>query len=67
MPQGKVSKWFDDRGFGFIRPDDGLDDLFFHVSAVRSGRVDRDDLVEFDTEISARTNKPQAIEVRVAR
>lgn len=29
---GKLSKWNDERGFGFIRPDRG-DDVFVHVSA----------------------------------
>jgi cold shock protein len=36
---GRVEYYTPSKGYGFIRPDDGTADLFFHVSAVVEGVV----------------------------
>jgi CspA family cold shock protein len=36
MPQGTIKKLVADRGFGFIKGEDG-NDIFFHVSALQGG------------------------------
>ena len=50
MPTGTV-KWFNaNKGFGFIEPDDGENDVFVHVTAVQEsglGNLDEGDRVSF--------------------
>lgn len=71
---GRV-KFFSDRGFGFIKPDDGSADVFVHRSDLQeSCRVDGelrlcpDDLVKFDLVDAGRGPKAVAVsrEVRDA-
>ena len=53
MATGTV-KWFNsEKGFGFIAPDDGSDDLFAHFSAIQSNgykELTENQKVEFDAE-----------------
>lgn len=33
--KGQLMAWKDDRGFGFIKPDDGSPDVFLHITAFK--------------------------------
>ncbi len=48
--RGKVNQWKDEKGFGFIVPDDGTEKVFFHISTVKSKarRPQVDDVVIYD-------------------
>jgi cold shock CspA family protein len=35
LRSGKLTKWNDDRGFGFIQPIDGNQEVFLHISEVK--------------------------------
>ena len=50
---GTLAKWNDDRGFGFISPAQGGDEVFVHVSAFpRDGRRPViNELVSYETEV----------------
>jgi CspA family cold shock protein len=67
MATGTV-KWFsDEKGFGFITPEDGSKDLFVHQSAINGGgypSLDEGAKVSFETEESDKG--PRAINVQVA-
>ena len=55
---GVIKKWFDDQGFGFIKPDSGQGDVFVHVSRVPPGlKLHVGDRVRFDRKLSERTEK----------
>lgn len=69
MQTGTV-KWFNgQKGFGFIQPDDGGNDVFVHISAVeRAGMstLNEGQKVSFDVVADRRSGKSSADNLRAA-
>jgi CspA family cold shock protein len=64
MPTGKIKMFNGDRGFGFIKPDDGGVDIFFHVSALREGdEISQGKAVSFDIGVDKKSGKSKAVSV----
>lgn len=67
MSTGTV-KWFNPtKGFGFIQPDDGTNDVFVHISSVERAGLDNlreGQKVSFDLERDPRKGKTAAVNLR---
>lgn len=68
MANGKV-KWFNDqKGYGFIQPEDGGQDIFVHISAVqRSGLqgLQENQQVSYELYTDERRGKTSAVDIKV--
>ncbi|MFN2426284.1 MAG: DUF1294 domain-containing protein [Candidatus Binatia bacterium] len=62
---GRLIKWTDDRGFGFIQPEEGGDTVFVHISGFQQGgrRPAEGDVVYFQVDRGERRSK--AVNVRL--
>ncbi|MDE3762501.1 cold-shock protein (plasmid) [Sinorhizobium meliloti WSM1022] len=66
MPTGTVRFFNDDKGFGFITPENGGTDVFVHVSALqRGGSLKEGDKVSYEVGQDRKTGKSKAENVSV--
>jgi len=64
MPSGKIKMFNEEKGFGFIKPDDGSNDVFFHVSALREGdEIIKGKAVKFEMGVDPKSGKTKAVSV----
>ena len=69
MNKGTVKFYNDEKGFGFIQPDDGGKDVFVHVTALeRAGLrgLVEGQKVSFDTQQDRRTGKIAVANIQAA-
>jgi len=66
MLKGNLRKWNDDKGFGFVRPENEARDIFIHISALKnmSRRPRVGDVIHFDVEIDD-SGKARAINASI--
>jgi CspA family cold shock protein len=69
MQRGTVKFYNNQKGFGFIQPEDGGKDVFVHATALeRAGMsgLSEGQKVEFDTEQDRRSGKTAVANIRAA-
>jgi CspA family cold shock protein len=66
MAETGIVKFFNtDKGFGFIKPDNGGADIFVHISAGLNG-LSENQKVSFDTEPDRRGKGPKAVNLQIS-
>jgi cold shock protein len=69
MSQSGMVKFFNnDKGYGFIKPDDGGPDIFVHISAVQSSGLPglaENQKITFETEPDKHGKGPKAVNLQI--
>jgi CspA family cold shock protein len=66
MATGRVKTYISERGFGFLKPDEGGADVFFHVSQCSDGDdISVGDAVRFEVGVDGRSGKLRATSVEL--
>ncbi|MEC9343681.1 MAG: cold-shock protein [Pseudomonadota bacterium] len=69
MSQSGVVKFFNtDKGYGFIKPDDGGPDIFVHITAVQASGLtglEENQKVAYETEPDRRGKGPKAVDLQL--
>lgn len=68
MANGTVKFFNEEKGFGFIRPDNGGADIFVHISALQASGIrslQPDQKVSFDTEPDRGGKGPKAVNIEL--
>jgi cold shock protein len=64
MPNGNIKMFNEDKGFGFIKSDDGGADVFFHVTALREDdEITVGKAVTFEIGVDPKSGKSKAVSV----
>ncbi len=64
--KGKLVRWLDNKGFGFIKPENGKGDIFIHISALKGMRRKPivGDVIHFEIRLDA-NGKTRAVNARI--
>lgn len=69
MTNGTVKFYNDQKGFGFIQPDEGSNDVFVHATALERAGISglsEGQKVSFETEVDSRSGKTAVSTIELA-